>query len=65
MAKGVVDRLECIEIKEHDPDYIAMAVCGRHGLTQLLVEHDAVREPGKGVVIGEVSDRLMGSGAAR
>ena len=59
MAVGVVDRLELVQIKEHQGHAATVALRGNQGLLQAIVEQHSVRQVSQCVVEGQVLDLVF------
>ena len=59
MAMHIVDRLEVVEIKQHQGNLFA-ASAGRHQLIQLSIKQGAVRQPGQRVEMGHPVGAVFG-----
>ena len=59
VAEGIVDPLEVVEVEAVQREQAVLAFRGAEQLLQLLVEHRSVRQAGKDVVEGELSDPLL------
>ena len=60
VAQRVVDRLEVVEVGEHDSDLAVAPVEGRQGLGEAVHQRQAVRQAREGVVEGLVGEGLLG-----
>ena len=59
VAELVVDGLEVVEVDEQQRDRAAHAASPREREVELILDQDAVGQPGEAVVIGEVGELLL------
>jgi len=60
VSEAVVDELEVVEIDEEHRHAVAVAVGPGERETQVVLERDAVREVGQGIVMRQVLQPLLG-----
>ena len=60
MAEQIVDVLEAIEVEEQHGHVVAVAFGGDQRLIESILQQRAVRQPGQGIVVGDVPDALFG-----
>ena len=60
-AERVVDQLEAVEIEDHHGQLPSISTCPLDRLVQPVIEQTAIRQPGQGIVVGEVANRLFGA----
>jgi hypothetical protein len=58
--EAVVDLLEPVEVEQQQPDPLAVAARLGQRLPEPVVEQRPVRQPGQGVVVGEVLGARLG-----
>ena len=58
MPQAVVDRLEAVQIEDHDPDQALLAPGPGERALQAILKQRAVGEPGQLVVLGEAAEPL-------
>ena len=62
MAKRIVDRFEAVQVDKHQRKAAALLRDLGHGLADPVSQQDAVRQPGQGVMQGQLGEFFVGQG---